>query len=123
MIEETLEKAFETLGDDEIFWEAASIEGVTYPFATSMFNISDTERNIIRNKMAEHDAKIAKKVTSIIAESIHEDEAGRIVCDAAIGEIFRKQLLQYAIDVMRANNHNEFELEDLEEWLYQRDFA
>lgn len=78
------------LSDPSFIWFAMSVDGVTYPFDTSLLCKSDNQRKEIRGMVNEYDNAMATRIGEHVA-NCSDEELGRLV---------REQIEGYALSIL-----------------------
>ena len=73
-------------------WEAISVDGVTYPFSTNRFNMTEKQRAENIGMVNEYDNAVAIRIGELVV-------AGD---DAELGQLVREQILGHAKQVLEA---------------------
>jgi len=89
----------ELLKDPEAIWQALSIDGVSYPFDSTLHGRNAAERKKIAKKIKIFDDKRAIAIGRMILEYQVETDSARIstaaFLEATIGHMVRKQIIKH----------------------------
>ncbi|MEE9315998.1 MAG: hypothetical protein V3U97_02705 [bacterium] len=87
------------LQDPEAIWEALSIDGVSYPFDSTLHGRNASERMEIAEKIKIFDDEVALAVGNMILAHQEEMDANAyqddISADAVLGTIVRMQIIKH----------------------------